>query len=151
MQPGVLSPNGVNHLAISTRDIKKQIEFFTDVLGRVVARYLASGCPVCPQLTVFSGEQGLFWMHAVKNTLLCFIELTPLCSIAFQQHPNNPDAIQLGTTHPGHAGGFSTAGTMHHVALSVDTLGDLLEMRDRIRSRGVPVIGPTDHGITKSI
>ena len=28
-----LHPNGVHHLAISTTDIKAQIEFFTDVLG----------------------------------------------------------------------------------------------------------------------
>ena len=27
------SPNGVHHLAIATKDIKSQIEFFNDVLG----------------------------------------------------------------------------------------------------------------------
>ena len=40
-----LHPNGVHHLAISTKDIKKQIEFFTDVLG---------------------GElKALYWMHEI--------------------------------------------------------------------------------------
>ena len=36
----MLHPNGVHHLAISTADIKKQIEFMTDMLGmRLVALY----------------------------------------------------------------------------------------------------------------
>jgi catechol 2,3-dioxygenase-like lactoylglutathione lyase family enzyme len=31
--PRTTRPNGVHHLAVSTADIKPQIEFFTDVLG----------------------------------------------------------------------------------------------------------------------
>ena len=40
---------------------------------------------------------------------------------------------------------------MQHVALYVDTLDEVLTLRDRIRSRGVQVIGPIDHGFIKSI
>ncbi len=36
---------------------------------------------------------------------------------------------------------------MQHVAFNVDTLDDLLAMRDRIRSRGLTVFGPIDHGM----
>ncbi len=40
---------------------------------------------------------------------------------------------------------------MQHVAFNVDSLDDLLAMRDRIRSRGVTVFGPLDHGMCHSI
>jgi hypothetical protein len=40
---------------------------------------------------------------------------------------------------------------MQHVAFNVDSDEELLNMRDRIRSRGVNVIGPLDHGMCKSI
>lgn len=126
-----LHPNGINHLALSTRDIKRQIEFFTDVLG---------------------GElKALYWMHGVDNTFHGFIELSPSCYVAFVQHPDNPDTVELGVTHAGNAGGPVAAGTMQHVAFNVDTLDDLLALRDRIRSRGVPVIGPIDHGLCQSM
>jgi catechol 2,3-dioxygenase-like lactoylglutathione lyase family enzyme len=126
-----LHPNGINHLAISTRDIKKQIEFFTDVLG---------------------GElKALYWMHGVENTFHGFVELSGSCYIAFQQHPDNPAEGTIGVTHAGTAGGQVTAGTMQHLAFNVYTLDDLYAMRDRIRSRGVPVIGPMDHGMCQSM
>lgn len=126
-----LHPNGVNHLAIATRDIKQQIEFFTEVLG---------------------GElKALYWMHGVANTFHAFVELSPSCYIAFQQHPDNPGEVQLGVTHAGNAGGTVTAGTMQHLALNVDTLDDLYAMRDRLRSNGVPVMGPMNHGMVQSI
>jgi len=126
-----LHPNGINHLAIATRDIKGQIAFFTDVLG---------------------GElKALYWMHGVADTFHGFVELSPSCYIAFQQHPDNRDEQILGVTHAGNAGGQVTAGTMQHLALNVDTLDELYTMRDRIRSRGITVIGPMDHGMCHSM
>ena len=126
-----LHPNGINHLAIATRDIKRQIGFFTDVLG---------------------GElKALYWMHGVADTFHAFVELSPTCYIAFQQHPDNPGEAVLGVTHAGNAGGQVTAGTMQHLAFNVDSLDDLYAMRDRIRSRGVPVIGPMNHGMCQSM
>ena len=126
-----LHPNGVHHLAISTKDINKQIEFFTDVLG---------------------GElKALYWMHGVENTFHGFIELSGSSYVAFVQHPDNSDTMEIGTTHAGTAAGAMPAGTMQHVAFSVDSLDDLLALRDRIRSRGIVVIGPMDHGMCKSM
>jgi catechol 2,3-dioxygenase-like lactoylglutathione lyase family enzyme len=126
-----LHPNGIHHIAIATRDIKAQIEFFTDVLG---------------------GElKALYWMHGVANTFHGFVELSPDCYVAFQQHPDNPAEGTIGVTHAGNAGGQVTAGTMQHLAFHVDTLDDLLALRDRIRSRGVPVIGPMNHGMCASM
>ncbi len=126
-----LHPNGIHHLAIATRDIKAQIEFFTDVLG---------------------GElKALYWMHGVDKTFHGFVELSPTCYVAFQQHPDNRAEQIIGVTHAGNAGGQVTAGTMQHLAFNVDTLDDLLALRDRIRSRGIPVLGPMDHGMCHSV
>lgn len=43
--------------------------------------------------------------------------------------------------------GSSAAGTLQHLAFNVDSLEDLVGMRDRIRSHGINVIGPIDHGM----
>jgi catechol 2,3-dioxygenase-like lactoylglutathione lyase family enzyme len=126
-----LHPNGINHLAIATRDIKAQIAFFTDVLG--------------------GSLKALYWMHGVANTFHGFVELSPTCYLAFQQHPDNPGDIQIGVTHAGNAGGTVTGGTMQHLAFNVDTLEDLYAIRDRIRSRGIAVMGPMNHGMCQSI
>ena len=40
---------------------------------------------------------------------------------------------------------------MQHVAFHVDTLDEVLEMRDRLRSSRVQVLGPIDHGFIQSI
>ena len=54
-------------------------------------------------------------------------------------------------SHAGNPGGVVTAGAMQHVALHVDDLDELLTMRDRIRSRGIQVMGPIDDGFVQSI
>ena len=43
------------------------------------------------------------------------------------------------------------AGLMQHLALHVDSFDELLTMRDRLRSRGLQVLGPIDHGFIQSI
>ena len=60
-------PNGIHHLAICTKDIKKQIEFFTDVCGMELV--------------------ALYWMHGVKNTFHGFLKMGDSSSIAFVQGP----------------------------------------------------------------
>ena len=126
-----LHPVGVNHLALSTRDMKAQLQFWCDVLG----------CPL----------KALYWMHGVQGCFHGFVELSPTSYIAFVQHPQNPDDVEIGRTHAGNPGGAVTAGTMQHLALHVDDLDQLLAMRDRIRSRGVHVMGPIDHGFIQSM
>ena len=62
------------------------------------------------------------------------------------------DGIAIpGVTHAGNAGGPTASGVMQHVAFNVDTYDDLLAMRDRIRSRGINVMGPLHHGMCDSI
>jgi len=126
-----LHPKGVNHLAISTNDMKAQLEFFCDVLG----------CPL----------KALYWMHGVADTFHGFVELSPESYVAFVQSPSNPSTTELGVTHAGNPTGTTTAGTMQHVSFHVDTFEDLLALRDRLRSHGVPVLGPLDHGMIRSM
>jgi hypothetical protein len=40
---------------------------------------------------------------------------------------------------------------MQHLAMKVKNHDELLAMRDRLRSKGVPVMGPMDHGMCQSI
>ena len=58
---------------------------------------------------------------------------------------------EVGRTHSGNAGAACAPGTMQHLAFNVDSLGDLLALRDRIRSCGLNVFGPIDHGLCQSI
>jgi len=125
-------PNGVHHLAICTADIRTQIAFFTDVLGMELV--------------------ALYWMHGVKGAWHGFLKLNDASSVAFVQTPAiGQIPIEIGKSHAGNAGAPSAAGTMQHVAFNVDTEEELLALRDRIRSRGVHVLGHIDHGFCKSI
>jgi catechol 2,3-dioxygenase-like lactoylglutathione lyase family enzyme len=126
------SVQGLHHLAISTGDIKSQIEFFTDVLGLELV--------------------ALYWMHGVPNTWHGFLRLHDESCIAFVQNPDIA-AIprEIGVTHAGNAGGNCAPGTLQHVALKVRDQAELLAMRDRLRAKGVPVLGPLDHGMCQSI
>lgn len=125
-------PSGIHHLAISTADIKAQIEYFTDVLGMELV--------------------ALYWMHGVDGAWHGFLRLHDHSYVAFvQMEEIGRIDGQLGVTHAGHAGGPCAAGTMQHVAFDVDSVDELHAMRDRIRSRGIQVLGPIDHGMCASI
>ena len=124
--------NGVHHLAISTKDMKGQIAFFSEVLG---AEFVA-----------------LFPMHGVPRGWHGFVKLCDSSYLAFVQLPEMAEIEpELGVTHSGSGMQPSAPGTMQHLALNVDSEDELLAMRDRIRSHGVNVFGPIEHGLCKSI
>ena len=124
--------NGLHHLAISTGDIKTQIEFFSDVLGMELV--------------------ALYWMHGVAGTFHGFMRLNDGASVALVQNDKIKQTRAIaGVSHAGNPGAPSAPGTMQHVAFNVDSEADLLALRDRIRSRGVVVFGPLNHGLCKSI
>ena len=125
-------PNGVHHLAICTKDIKKQIDYFSQVVGMELV--------------------ALYWMHGVENTFHGFMKLSDSSSIAFVQHPDIAKIQPIkGVSHAGHTSQNVAAGAMQHLALNVDSYEDLLAIRDRVRSHGHWVMGPLDHGFCKSI
>jgi len=124
--------NGMHHLAISTGNIKSQIDFFTDKLGMELV--------------------GLYWMHGAKDTWHGFLRMNDESCVAFVQNPKIATIpVEFGVTHAGNPTAVSAGGTMQHVALKVADMGEMLAMRDRLRSKGVPVLGPVDHGFCKSI
>ena len=124
--------NGVHHLALMTADVKEQIEFFSDVLGMKL--------------------KALYWMHNVDGFFHAFMELNKSCSVAFVQAPPVKDIpMEYGVTHAGNPVKPCAAGVMQHLAFNCDSDDELLNMRDRIRAKGVRVLGPLDHGFCKSI
>ncbi len=124
--------NGVHHIAIMTADVKSQIEFFSDVLGMRLA--------------------ALYWMHNVDGYFHAFMELNASCSVAFVFAPAVKDIpVAFGVSHAGNPVKPCSSGAMQHLAFNVDSDEELLAMRDRIRARGVRVMGPLDHGFCKSI
>ena len=123
---------GLHHLALCTADMKSQIEFFTDKLGMEL--------------------QALYWMHGVENTWHGFLRLNDESSIAFVCNPEIKGIeVQMGVTHAGNPGANSAAGTMQHLALKVKDHDEMMAMRDRLRAKGVPVLGPMDHGMCVSM
>jgi catechol 2,3-dioxygenase-like lactoylglutathione lyase family enzyme len=125
-------PKGIHHLAICTKDIKKQIEFFTQAVG---AKLVA-----------------LYWMHGVDNTFHGFVNIGESCSIAFVQSPEIGEIQPLkGVSHAAWTASPVAAGAMQHVAINVENESDLLAIRDRVRAYGNWVMGPIDHGFCKSI
>ena len=123
---------GLHHIAITTADIKAQIEFFTDKLGMELV--------------------ALYWMHGVDNTFHGFLRLNNESSIALVHNPQIGDIkSELGKTHAGNPAQNCAPGTMQHVALRVEGEAELMALKDRLRSKGVPVVGPKDHGFCKSI
>ena len=128
----MIKATGIHHLAIMSADIKGQIAFFSDVLG----------CKL----------SALFDMHGVPGGIHAFMHLDDHCYFSIVQLPAVKDIpVQIGVTHAGTGAGPSAAGTMQHLAFKVDTPDQLLAIRDRIRTKGVNVIGPIDHGMCQSI
>lgn len=127
----MLQPNGLHHVAISTGDMKGQIEYFSEVLGMELI--------------------ALYWMHGVENTFHGFMKMGE-AAVAFVFKEENKDIpTVIGQTHSGNAANPSAPGTMQHIAFNVDTMDALLAMRDRIRANGIVVMGPVNHGMCHSI
>ncbi|MEM6839680.1 MAG: VOC family protein [Cyanobacteria bacterium P01_C01_bin.120] len=127
----MVKANDFHHFAISTADTKRQLEFFTDVVGLELI--------------------ALFPMHNVKDAFHSFLKLNDKACLSFVQIPANAEIEPIaGVTFAGKVG-EGAPGSIQHLALNVDSEEDLLNMRDRLRTKGVPVIGPLDHGIMRSI
>jgi len=125
-------PTGIHHLAFMAGDIKKHIAFFSEVMG-------------CPLVALFD-------MHGVPGGLHAFLRMNDHGYFSIVQLPDvDKIPIELGKTHAGSGALPSAPGTLQHLAFRVDSDADLVAMRDRIRSHGVNVIGPIDHGMCRSI
>ena len=91
-------------------------------------------------------------MHGVENTFHGFLRLNDESSVALVQNDAIKDIpAEIGRTHAGNPGANCAAGAMQHVAFRVRGERELMAMKDRLRAKGVPVVGPKDHGFCKSI
>ncbi len=128
----VQQPNGIHHIAIMSADMKAQLSFFTQVMGFPLV--------------------GLFEMHGVpggKHAFLkmdddSFFSVVELAGIA--EIPST-----IGITHAGTGAGKCAAGVTQHIAFRAPHEAGLIALRNRIRSHGVPAIGPIGHGFCRSI
>lgn len=131
-QAAGIAPNGVHHVAFCTRDMKTQLEFFTEVVGL--------------ELT------GLFWMHGVEGAMHAFLRLNERSCFSFVQTADAAEREPVqGLTYPSWGGDAVAWGTLQHIALNVDSEADLIAMRDRIRAHGHRVSDPIPHGFCSSI
>ena len=124
-------PNGLHHIAIATKDVKAQIEFFTQACGMELS--------------------ALYWMHGVDQTFHAFLRMDD-AYIAFVQGPQM-DSIEgvNGVSHASWTAAPVAPGVMQHLALNVKNDEALYALRDRLRAHGVWVWGPIDHGLCRSM
>lgn len=125
-------PTGIHHVAFMAGDIKKHIAFFSEVVGFPLV--------------------ALFDMHGVPGGLHAFLRMNDEGYFSLVQLPGvDAIPIELGKTHAGSGALPSAPGTVQHIAFRAGSEAELLALRDRIRSHGVNVIGPIDHGMCLSI
>ena len=125
-------PVGIHHIAFMAGDMKTQLEFFTQVLG-------------FPLVAIFE-------MHGVEGACHAFLRMSD-DSLFSLVHVPDGDKIPttMGVTHAGRGEVPCAPGVMQHLAFRVPDEAALYAMRDRVRSHGVPIVGPIDHGFCKSL
>ena len=128
----IQQPDGIHHIAIMSADMKAQLTFFTAVLGFPLV--------------------GLFDMHGVPGGRHAFLKMAEASYFSIVELDGVSEIpAQVGVTHAGTGAGKCAAGTVQHIAFRAPDEAGLLAMRDRIRSHGVPAIGPIGHGFCQSI
>src|SRR3546814_15107863 len=91
-------------------------------------------------------------MHWVEGAGHGFVQLDESAFLAFCQVPGVEQVEStVGVTHAGTGAGVSAPGTMQHLAMKVGSEEELLALRDRLRTNGVVVMGPLDHGMCRPL
>ncbi len=122
-----LTLNGVHHVAYRCKDAKETVEFYQRVMGMDFQLAIAedkvpsTGAPD-PYMHVF--------MDAGNGNVLAFFEL-----------PNSPEMGRDG----------NTPEWVQHIAFKVDTMDQLEAAKAAAEAEGLDVIGPTNHGVFKSV
>src|SRR4029450_9115839 len=122
---------GVNHLALTCKDMKRTVEFYSGVLGM----------PLTKTIDLPRGMGQHF-----------FFDIGNGDSLAFFWFPNAPEAVP-GVTNPANLvgrGPITTANaTMNHVAFDVSP-DKIDEYRDRLAKAGVDVTPVVNHDASDS-
>ena len=117
----------IHHVAYRCRDAKQTVEFYNRVLGMEYVSafsedYVPSTGDYDPYMHVF--------LDAGGGNVLAFFEL-----------PKQPDMTR----------DLNTPEWVQHIAFEVPDLDTLLAAKTHIEAQGLPVLGPTFHGIFRSI
>lgn len=118
---------GIHHVAYRCKDAAETVAFYQDVLGMDFKLAIAED-------TVPSTGAADPYMHV-------FLDAGGDNVLAFFELPNSPS---MGRDE-------ATPQWVQHIAFKVADMDSLLAIRDRLDARGIDVLGPTHHGIFKSI
>lgn len=117
----------IHHVAYRCRDAKETVEFYNRVLGM---EYLSA---FSEDHVPSTGEYDPY-MHI-------FLDAGGGNVIAFFELPNQPE---MGRD-------ANTPAWVQHIAFEVSDMGSLIAAKEHIEAQGIAVIGPTFHGIFRSI
>lgn len=117
----------LHHVAYRCNNANETVKFYTEVLGlKYIAAVTSDTVPStkerCPFFHIFLAMD--------DGSCVAFFEV-PECK-PMGRDPNTPEWVQ-------------------HLALRVDDMNALNEIKRRAQSRGLKCIGPIDHGATHSI
>jgi glyoxylase I family protein len=127
-EPAAAVPiHGLHHFAYRCKDAEETRHFYEDILGLplwhiIQSDYVPSTGQYCPYTHIF--------FRMTDGSCVAFFDLGD--DVGAAPSPNTPDWV-------------------NHLALRVDTVGELEATKARLEAHGVDVIGVTDHHIFKSI
>jgi catechol 2,3-dioxygenase-like lactoylglutathione lyase family enzyme len=119
--------NGIHHVAYRCKDAKQTVEFYRDVLDMDYTTAFAEDH--VPSTGEYDPYMHVF-LDAGNGNVLAFFELPNQKNMGRDE--NTPQWVQ-------------------HIAFKVNTVDELLAAKARAEAKGIDVLGPTDHGIFKSI
>lgn len=125
--PAAVPIHGLHHFAYRCRDAEETRHFYEDILGLPLFHYIQkdvvpSTGEYCPYVHIF--------FRMTDGSCIAFFDLGD--NVASDPSPNTPAWV-------------------NHIALRVDTVEELENMKRRLEANGIEVLGLTDHRIFKSI
>jgi len=117
----------IHHVAYRCKDAKETVEFYRDVMDMDLVLAIAED--LVPSTKAPDPYMHIF-IDAGMGNVLAFFEIPN--SPPMGRDTNTPDWVQ-------------------HIAFEVEDMDALLAAKSQIEDKGIDVIGPTDHGIFKSI
>lgn len=118
---------GLHHVAYRCRDAKATADFFSTYLGMECSIAIAENR--VPSTGEWSPHVHIFFQMG-DGSYVAYFEVPE--SAEMQHDPNTPDWVQ-------------------HLAVRVDSVEEMLAVRDKLVADGHKVVGPTDHKICRSI
>ena len=118
---------GFHHVAYRCKDAKETVEFYNGILG--MEFQLAIAEDHVPSTGAYDPYMHIF-LDAGNDNVLAFFELPEQPEMDRDQ--NTPEWVQ-------------------HIAMRVDSMDKLLEAKAHLVDNDIDVLGPTHHGIFKSI